>query len=171
MCQTIFSNYFPLNQRYKSLPLAKRINASNKKKPTIWAYSKNLSLGLRPVTISYSKNITCPPSRAGIGKRFNTANIMDKKAVVFQKISQFQESGNNPPIAAKPPTPLYAPVSGLKIFFNCFKYPVRVLTPLLIPAGIDSTKVYLCVSICNNPLSCISSIEGIPGTTLFGQNR
>ena len=121
LSQTNFAIYFSVRYLYKSFPLANSIKASNKKKPTICAYSKNLSLGFRPEIISYNKNITCPPSNAGIGSKFNTPNIMDKKAVVPQNISQFQNSGKSPPMAAKPPTPLYAPVSGLKIFFNCFK--------------------------------------------------
>src|SRR5690606_1792773 len=91
---------------YTSFPLANNNRAIKRKKPTIWAYSKNLSLGLRPVTISYNRKVTCPPSRAGMGRMFKKANMMDIKAVVDQKAGQFHESGKRLPMAPKPPTPL-----------------------------------------------------------------
>ena len=87
-----------------SFPLANKTKAINKKNPAIWANSINLSLGLRPLIISYNKNITCPPSSAGIGKIFIKAKIIDISAVVYQKLVQSQVSGNRPPMAPKPPT-------------------------------------------------------------------
>ena len=83
--------------------MAYKTNAINKKNPVIWAYSINLSLGLDQVTTSYIKNITCPPSKAGIGNAFIKARIIDKSAVVSQKSFQFHSAGNKLPIAAKPP--------------------------------------------------------------------
>ena len=76
------------------------------KKPTVCATSKNLSFGLRPETISYNKNITWPPSNAGIGSKLRTANIIDKKAVIFQNVSQLQVSGKISKMALKYQTPL-----------------------------------------------------------------
>ena len=64
----------------------------------------NLSFGLDPVTTSYIKNITCPPSKAGIGKAFIKARIIERSAVVSQKFFQFHSAGNKFPIAAKPPS-------------------------------------------------------------------
>src|SRR6266511_5830089 len=111
------TSYFP--QPNQSLPLAYNINASNKTIPTIWAYSKNLSLGLRRVIISYKVNITCPPSRAGIGRRFINARTIERKAVMVQNASQSQPYfGKIEPIALNPPNPLYPPVFGLRIFLN-----------------------------------------------------
>ena len=77
-----------------SFPLANRTKAIKIKKPTVCAYSINLSLGLRPEIISYNKNITCPPSKAGIGNKLSTPNIIDKKAVILQNVCQSQKSGN-----------------------------------------------------------------------------
>jgi len=53
---------------------------------------------------SYIKNITCPPSKAGIGNAFIKARIIDKSAVVSQKSFQFHSAGNKFPIAANPPS-------------------------------------------------------------------
>src|SRR5690606_13987029 len=85
-------------------PLAYKSNAINIKKPTICAYSKNFSLGFLPVIISYSKNITCPPSNAGMGSIFIKAKIIDKKAVESQNPCQSQESGKSLAIVPNPPT-------------------------------------------------------------------
>ena len=41
-----------LNNRHTSSPNAYSIRANSSTMPTIWAYSMNLSLGLRPVIIS-----------------------------------------------------------------------------------------------------------------------
>lgn len=89
-----------------SFPKARIIRANNRSIPTVWAYSRNLSLGFLPVMISYNVNSKCPPSKAGIGRIFSTANITDKKAVRFQKICQFHELGNMEPIVIKLPTDL-----------------------------------------------------------------
>ena len=64
------------------------------KNPTSCAFSKNFSLGLRPEIISYNKNITCPPSKAGIGSKLSTPNIIDKNAVKPQKSGQLHVLGN-----------------------------------------------------------------------------
>ena len=56
--------------------------------PIIWARSRNCSEAGRPAIISYSVNITCPPSNAGMGSRFMKAKISEKNAVLRQKIYQ-----------------------------------------------------------------------------------
>ena len=59
----------------------------------------------------------CPPSKAGIGKKFINASIIESNAVVSQKACQFQYEGNNFPIVPKPPncdTP-----SLVKMYLNC----------------------------------------------------
>ena len=43
---------------------------------------------------------------AGIGNRFRTPNIIDKNAVIDQKVTQLQSDGKIFPIAIKPPSPL-----------------------------------------------------------------
>ena len=48
--------------------------------PTICAYSRNFSLGLRRVIISYRVKSTCPPSNAGMGSRFMKASISESQA-------------------------------------------------------------------------------------------
>ena len=66
-------------------------NKNNRKNiPTIWAFSMNFSLGLRRVITSYNRNITCPPSNAGIGNRFITPRISDNIAVKLQNDGQCQ---------------------------------------------------------------------------------
>ena len=77
-----------------SFPLAKSTKVINIKNPTSCALSINFSLGTLLVIISYSKNITWPPSRAGIGNKFKTPNIIDKNAVRAQKSCQLQVPGN-----------------------------------------------------------------------------
>ena len=81
----------------------------------------NLSEGFRPEIISYIRNIAWPPSNAGIGNKFKTPNIIERKAVVLQNDCQSQEDGNIFPMAIKPQSPLYYPVLGLKIATNCSK--------------------------------------------------
>src|SRR5678809_657210 len=84
--------------------------------PAICAYSKNFSLGLRRVIISYKVNITCPPSKAGIGNKFMNARTIDKNAVIVQNASHLHSYfGKMEPIALKPPRPLYPPVFGFRI--------------------------------------------------------
>jgi hypothetical protein len=53
----------------------------------------NLSLGFRPLIISYSVNNACPPSRAGIGNTFINARRILKIAVNDQKLSQSHSEG------------------------------------------------------------------------------
>ena len=69
------------------IPIGINNQSQQQKNPTIWAYSINLSLGFLPLTISYNKNITCPPSKAGIGNRFIKAKMIEIKAVLAQKPS------------------------------------------------------------------------------------
>jgi len=45
---------------------------------------------------------------------------MERKAVIFQKLSALHVDGKILPIEINPPRPLYAPVLGLKIFLSCF---------------------------------------------------
>ena len=92
-----------------------------KTKPAIVAYSMNLSLGLRPVIISYNKNITCPPSKAGIGNKFINAKIKDKIAVILQNLCQSQVSENILAIEPKPPK-----------LSEAFTYPVNICPKALI---------------------------------------
>ena len=89
-----------------SFPLAKSSSAISKKKPTICAYSKNLSPGFLPVIISHKVNTTCPPSKAGIGNKFINPNMIDKNAVMFQNVCQLNSEGKILPIEINPPKPL-----------------------------------------------------------------
>ena len=86
--------------------------------PTTCALVKNWSLGGLPEIISYIKNITWPPSKAGIGRMFIKAKIIDSRAVIDQNFIQFHSVSNNFPIDANPPICL-AP-SLLKIKDNDF---------------------------------------------------
>src|SRR5690606_9173695 len=100
----INENYLP--QPNQSLPLAYNISKSSNIIPAVWAYSKNFSLGFRPLIISYNVNITCPPSSAGMGSKFINAKMIDRKAVIFQNDSQSQVVGNTEPMALNPPIAL-----------------------------------------------------------------
>src|SRR5688500_9590382 len=88
----------------KSSPSAYAITPSNSTIPTIWAYSINLSPGLRPVIISYKVNNTCPPSKAGIGNIFIKASTILNSAVIDQKRSQSQQAPNMAPILKNQPS-------------------------------------------------------------------
>ena len=66
--------------------------------------SMNLSLGFLPETISYIRNITCPPSKAGIGNTFIKAKIIEISAVDSQKPFQSHFAGKILPIVPKPPS-------------------------------------------------------------------
>src|SRR5210317_209357 len=126
---------------YISFPKANTKSAISKKNPTICAYSKNLSLGFFLKIISYVKNIACPPSNAGIGNKFKTPNIIDKKAVIVQKACQSQVVGNIFAIDTKLPKPLYAPVFGLTNFLSCLPNQPKRSTKSLVPAGNASNKL------------------------------
>ena len=76
-----------------SNPIAYAIRLNNNTIPTICEYSMNLSLGFRPLIISYSVNNACPPSRAGIGNTFINASRILKIAVNDQKLSQSHSEG------------------------------------------------------------------------------
>ena len=66
------------------------------------------------------------------------ARIIDNKAVIFQKTSQFHWVGKSLPIVPKPPI-CFAP-SLLNIKLSDLTYVPRVLVPVTIPAGIASKK-------------------------------
>src|SRR5688572_92718 len=100
----VYCSHFP--QPNQSFPLAYNISNNSKTMPATCAYSMNFSLGFLPLTISYKVNMTCPPSNAGIGRRFIKASMMDKNAVIFQNASQLHSVGKTEPMALKPPTPL-----------------------------------------------------------------
>ena len=68
------------------------------------AYSINLSLGFLPLNISYKTNITCPPSSAGIGRRFIKARIIERSAVDSQNLCQSHDAGKIFPMVPKPPS-------------------------------------------------------------------
>ena len=104
--------------------------------PITWALVRNWSLGGLPEIISYNKNITWPPSSAGIGKIFINANIIESNAVMPQNLCQFQVVSNKPPIEANPPI-CFAP-SLLKISDKDLTYVESVSIPLVTPAGIAS---------------------------------
>ena len=104
-----------------SLPFANTKRTNNITSPTVCAISKNLSLGFLLVIISANKNNTCPPSSAGIGNIFMTANTIERKAVRYQNCIQLNCFGKILPIDINPPRLLYASVSGLKISFICFQ--------------------------------------------------
>ena len=99
--------YFPFPQPNQSLPFANSIKPNNKTMPTTCAYSKNLSLGLRPLIISTNVKTTCPPSNAGMGNKFINARMIDKNPVILQKTSHSPHSvGKIDPMDLKPPNPL-----------------------------------------------------------------
>ena len=72
-----------------SLPKARNISPKISIMPISCITIRNLSLGFRPVIISYKVNTICPPSRAGIGSRFMTARIMEIMARMFMNTGQF----------------------------------------------------------------------------------
>ena len=121
-----------------SLPLAyiSRVNKNNI--PAICAYSINFSFGLRREMISYNVNIICPPSKAGIGRKFINASATDRNAVISQKLSQFQLSGNRLPMAPKPPM-LLAP-SAVATYLNDFTYDDSRSVPISQPLGIEPNR-------------------------------
>src|SRR5580658_7057867 len=81
------------NMRNISNPIAYAISPNNNTIPTICEYSMNLSLGFRPLIISYKVNNACPPSSAGIGNTFINASRILKIAVNDQKLSQSHSAG------------------------------------------------------------------------------
>ena len=89
-----------------SLRLATIISRNKTPMPMYSAQIIKFSLGLRRVIISYSKNSTCPPSRAGMGKMFMKARMMLRKAVMSQNMCQSHTGGNMLPMAPKPPSDL-----------------------------------------------------------------
>src|SRR5262245_5208957 len=102
----------------------------------------NLSLGLRPLTISYTVNRACPPSRPGTGKIFMNASMIEKTAVSIQKLCQSHSEGKMPPILITLPKESLALISfDVKICLRLVMYFVRVDQHFLKPAGIDSRKL------------------------------
>ena len=75
--------------------------------------SRNLSLGFLRVIISYSVSTMWPPSRAGIGMRFITPNMMERSARMLRKRNQSHVAGKICPMEMKLPTDLYASVLGV----------------------------------------------------------
>ena len=69
-----------------SFPNARNIKAKIRSIPIVWVIMRNLSLGFRPVMISYSVNTIWPPSSAGIGRRFITASMMESIAMMLRKL-------------------------------------------------------------------------------------
>ena len=60
----------------------------------------------------------CPPSNAGIGIRFMTPSIMERRARMFRNLYQSHAAGNICPMAMKLPTDLYASVLGVNTSFK-----------------------------------------------------
>ena len=84
---------FYLSNLNISFPNASTMMASSISIPIICMTIKNLSPGLRPVTISTIMNSRCPPSSPGIGIRFMTPSMMDSSANRFRNIVQFHTAG------------------------------------------------------------------------------
>ena len=99
---------------------------------------------LRPVTISHRVNSACPPSSPGIGSRFITARMIDRKAVFSQKSCQSQLTRGRccrwPRIRPAPRTFWFW---AARSCFSCSSTHEIVSPALRKPAGIDSQKVYV----------------------------
>ena len=77
-----YINFFIIFQM--SFPKTIAIRPISITKPIICPFSNTFSLGGRPEIISYNKNITCPPSNAGIGKILRKANQTENIAIKDQ---------------------------------------------------------------------------------------
>ena len=95
-----------LISRPMSFPKASIMRPKSRMNPTIWAPMRNLSPGFLLVSISYRVKTIWPPSRAGIGSRFMTPSIIEKRAVMLSRAYQSQYDGNIWPMAMKLPTDL-----------------------------------------------------------------
>ena len=96
------------------------IKMTSKMKPAIVETSKTRSLGLDPVMTSHNKNMTWPPSNAGIGNKLMKASNMDRVAVIFQNRCQSQVFPYSLPIEMKLPKESFAFILPLKICPNAF---------------------------------------------------
>ena len=76
-----------------SFPKISSISPIRMTKPMICPVSKAFSLGFRPEIISYNRNITWPPSSAGMGNTFKKASHTENMAIKLQKKVQSQVSG------------------------------------------------------------------------------
>ena len=101
-----------------SLPKARTMRANRRIIPIICAIVRNLSLGFFPVIISYRVNTMCPPSRAGIGRRFITPSMIESRARMLMNLYQSHVAGKICPMAMKLPTDLYASVLGVNTSFK-----------------------------------------------------
>ena len=110
--------------------------------PMICIIYMNLSSGFLPVIISYIVKTICPPSKAGIGSRFITPNIMDRSAMILRKLNQSHEAGKTCPMAMKLPTDFYASVLGVNTNFRSLRYPPMVWSAFTNPPGIASVRLY-----------------------------
>src|SRR5687768_13412074 len=102
----------------------------------------NLSPGFLPVTTSQRRNNTCPPSKAGMGKRFMIAKMKESTPVMRQKDSQSQDVENNLVIEINPPRLSFAftcPWNNFPMPLN--QSPINDM-PSVKPAGIASTNEY-----------------------------
>ncbi len=106
----------------------------------VLATSRNLSEGLRLVTISTRRNSIYPPSRAGMGIMFINASMMDRNAVICQKAYQLHDAGNMSPSVPNPPR-LWAP-SLVNISFSDDTYVARRSVPICQPRGIACSMLY-----------------------------
>ena len=132
------------NQRSTSFRFATTMSNINIVKPTYSALNRNFSLGARPVTISYMRKSTWPPSSAGIGSMFMNARMMLRNAVILQNSIQSQTGGKRLPMAPNPPSD-FAP-SAVNTYFMSSTYPRNTPIPYLIPAGKLSRNPYSVVT-------------------------
>ena len=131
-------------KRIASLYVARTKRPSSMSMPMVCAYSSTLSLGLRPLITSNKRNTTCPPSRAGMGRMFITANMSESIAVICQNWCQSHTAGNMLPIVPNMPTDLAPSLE--KRYLKSLTYPLRTFHPYLIPAGNDAKKPYVSFS-------------------------
>src|SRR5690606_35736806 len=125
-----------------SLPKTKTISASRIKNPAICAFSRNLSLNGFPWIISMSKKTTCPPSNAGIGKKFISANAIDKSPTNVQNFTQSTSEPNIVAIRTGPDMALSARNSPVAILPRPLALSINVPQALEAPIGNDSKKPY-----------------------------
>ena len=110
--------------------------------PMIWVTYRKLSLGLRPVNISYRVNKMCPPSRAGIGMRFITPSMIDSRAMMLRKLYQSHIGGKICPMEMKLPSDLYASVLGVATSLRSWIYSPMESNVFTNPAGMADARLY-----------------------------
>src|SRR5690606_11302904 len=123
-----------------SLPKTRTMSASRIKNPAICAFSRNLSLNGFPWIISTSKNTTCPPSNAGIGKKFINANAIDNSPTSVQNFTQFTSEPNMVARRTGPDIALSARNSPVTILPKPVALSSNVPQALDAPIGNDSTR-------------------------------